>query len=103
MRTNIDINEFFNKEYNFTKEIKELEKDIKNGNKIRIWISDKDIEPYLLLLYICNKFKNRNTNLYVTFSDKINNCPTPNCLNRKELEELANIDQRLTKRNRKLL
>ena len=75
-----------------------LEESIKNNNKIRIWTTHKQIDSYLMFLYVCNYFSNIDANLYVLFSDEFDSdFFSPSCMNEKELEELSKLEHKLTK------
>ena len=51
-----------------------------------------------MFLYVCNYFSNIDSNLYVLFSDEFDKeCPSPSCMNEKELEELSKLEHKLTK------
>lgn len=77
---------------------KDLEESVKNNNKIRIWTTHNQIDSYLMFLYVCNYFSNIDSNLYVLFSDEFDKeCPSPSCMNEKELEELSKLEHKLTK------
>lgn len=86
----------FGKYYEFKKEMKELKENIPK-NKIRIWSSHTDIEPYLLLLFLCNEYKNEEINLYVTYSEEYKSFISPACLNEHELEKLSKLEHKLSK------
>lgn len=76
----------------------DLEKSVKNNNKIRIWTTHKQIDSYLMFLYVCNYFSNTESDLYVLFSDEFDkNCYSPSCMNENELEELSKLEHRLIK------
>lgn len=76
----------------------ELEESVKNNNKIRIWTTHNQIDSYLMFLYVCNYFSNIDSDLYVLFSDEFDKeCPSPSCMNEKELEELSKLEHKLTK------
>ena len=78
--------------------INDLEESVKNNNKIRIWTTHKQIDSYLMFLYVCNYFSNIESNLYVLFSDDFDNdCFSPSCMNENELEQLSKLEHKLTK------
>ena len=82
-----------------SKEIKKLNEAISNNKDIRVWTSHFDIYSYLLLLYLCDYLENRDCNLYVVFSDEYNeNCCSPACMRENELEELAKLEHKLSKK-----
>jgi len=84
--------------YSLKKIINDLEKSVKNNNKIRIWTTHKQIDSYLMFLYVCNYFSNIESNLYVLFSDDFDNdCFSPSCMNENELEQLSKLEHKLTK------
>lgn len=94
---NMEISYFLVSVYSFKEEMNRLKTSVKNGDKIRVWSSHKDIEPYLLLLFLCNEFKDDIISLYVTFSEELDNCPTPSCLNERELEKLSGMEHKVSK------
>lgn len=96
LNINMDIG-CYNDEYSFKDEMEKLKIHIKNGGKIRVWSSHKDIEPYLLLLFLSNEFKDSDVNLYVTFSEEFEKCPSPACLNPNELEKLSTMEHEVSK------
>lgn len=76
----------------------DLEESIKNNNKIRIWTTHKQIDSYLMFLYVCSYFSTTNSELYVLFSDEFDkNYYSPSCMNESELEELLKLEHKLTK------
>lgn len=84
--------------YSLKNIISDLEKSVKNNNKIRIWTTHKQIDFYLMFLYVCNYYSNTDVNLYVLFSDEFDNdCFSPSCMNEKELEESSKLEHKLTK------
>lgn len=84
--------------YSLKNIINDLEGCVKNSNKIRIWTTHKQIDSYLMFLYICNFFSNTDTDLYVLFSDEFDKeCYSPSCMNEKELEELSKLEHKLSK------
>lgn len=77
---------------------KDLEESVKNNNKIRIWTTHKQIDSYLMFLYICNFISNTDTDLYALFSDEFDKeYYSPSCMNEKELEELSKLEHKLSK------
>lgn len=87
-----------NNTYSLKNIINDLEESIKNNNKIRIWTTHKQIDSYLMFLYVCNYFSNIDYDLYVLFSDEFDKeCYSPSCMNEKELEELSKLEHKLTK------
>ena len=56
--------------YSLKNIIKDIEESIKKKNKIRIWTTHKQIDSYLMFLYVCNYFSNTDSELYVLFSDE---------------------------------
>ncbi len=86
------------KESSIKRQIIEIEEAIKNNNKIRIWTTHKEINSYMMLLYICNYFSNKDCDLYVLFSDELDDeFYSPSCMNEHELEELSKLEHKLTK------
>lgn len=84
--------------YNFKSRIDELNKSIKNKNKIRIWSSHKEINSYLLLLYLCNYLKNYKCDIFVVYSNEYDEeCYSPSCMLYEELEKLSHLEHKLTK------
>lgn len=84
--------------YSLKKINNNLEESIKNNNKIRIWTTHKQIDSYLMFLYVCNYFSNTDSELYVLFSEKLDeDCYSPSCMNENELEELSKLEHKLTK------
>lgn len=84
--------------YSLKNIIKDIEESIKKENKIRIWTTHKQIDSYLMFLYVCNYFSNTDFDLYVLFSDEFDEkCFSPSCMNENELEELSKIEHKLTK------
>ena len=76
----------------------DLEESIKNNNKIRIWTTHKQIDSYLMFLYVCSYFSTTNSELYVLFSDEFDkNYYSPSCMNESELEELSKLEHKITK------
>ena len=87
-----------NNTYSLKNIINDLEESIKNNNKIRIWTTHKQIDSYLMFLYVCNYFSNIDYDLYVLFSDEFDKeCYSPSCMNEKGLEELSKLEHKLTK------
>lgn len=85
------------KESSTKKQVIEIEEAIKNNNKIRIWTTHKEINAYIMLLYICNYFSNKDCDLYVLFSDELDEkFYSPSCMNERELEELSKLEHKLT-------
>lgn len=75
-----------------------LEVAFQNNSKIRIWTTHKQVDSYLMFLYTCSYFRNKNYDLYVLFSDEYDqHCYSPSCMVEKELEELAKIEHKLSK------
>lgn len=86
--------------YDFSKEIKKLNNAVKNGNKIRIWCSRQDSDSYILLAYICNYLKDKNSDLYVVYSDDYDSsCMSPACLKEVELENASSYEEKLNNEN----
>jgi len=86
------------KESSIKKQVIEIEEAIKNNNKIRIWTTHKEINAYMMLLYICNYFSDKDCDLYVLFSDELDEkLYSPSCMNEHELEELSKLEHKLTK------
>ena len=86
--------------YDFSKEIKKLNNAVKNGNKIRIWCSRQDSDSYILLVYICNYLKDKNSDLYVVYSDDYDSsCMSPACLKEVELENATSYEKKLNNEN----
>lgn len=84
--------------YNFKSRIDELNKSIKNKNKIRIWSSHKEINSYLLLLYLCNYLKDYKCDIFVVYSNEYDEeCYSPSCMLCEELEKLSHLEHKLTK------
>ena len=84
--------------YSLKNIINDLEESMNNNNKIRIWTTHKQIDSYLMFLYVCNYFSNTDSDLYVLFSDEFDEkCFSPSCMNEKELEELSKLEHKLTK------
>lgn len=82
-------------------QITEISKSIKNGDKIRIWTTHKEANSYLMLLYICNYFLEADCDLYVLFSDELNDdFYSPSCMREGELEELSKLEHKLTKQEK---
>ena len=52
----------------FEKEIERLKNHLSNSDRIRIWSSHKNADEYLLLLYICSLFPEKN--ISVVFADE---------------------------------
>ena len=83
---------------NISKEKRLIKTAIDSGRKIRIWTSHTDIYSYLGLLYVCSLIGDEQCELYVTFSDELNSkFHFPGCLMTKELEQLEQLEHRLTK------
>ncbi len=95
LKINTNISYFLINEYSFKEEMDKLTNHINKNDKIRIWSSHKDIEPYLLLLFICDNFKDKKINLYVTYSEELKDYASPAYLNEKEMEELSNKEHKL--------
>ena len=86
--------------YSFEKEILIIKEAITRKDKIRIWTSHYNVYSYLIMLYICNILKNIECDLYVTYSDEYDNTEnyiSPSMMNSKELENLANLEHKLSK------
>lgn len=86
--------------YSFEKEILIIKEAITRKDKIRIWTSYYNVYSYLIMLYICNILKNIECDLYVTYSDEYDNTEnyiSPSMMNSKELENLANLEHKLSK------
>lgn len=86
--------------YSFEKEILIIKEAITRKDKIRIWTSHYNVYSYLIMLYICNVLKNIECDLYVTYSDEYDNTEnyiSPSMMNSKELENLANLEHKLSK------
>lgn len=96
IKTKKELNPY-DENYTYKSEVDLLNKYIEENYKIRIWSSHKDIESYLLLLYICDKIKDKNVDAYVTYSEDYENCPSPSCLKEEELESLSLLNHKLTK------
>lgn len=76
----------------------DLEESIKKDNKIRIWTTNRQIDSYLMFLYVCSYFSTTYSELYVLFSDEFDkNYYSPSCMNENELEELSKLEHKLTK------
>ncbi len=88
------------KNNNLEEKLKLLNDSINNKHKIRIWTTHKQIDAYLMLLYICNYLANINyDNVYVLFSDEHGKeFYTPSCMEEKELEKLLKYEHKLTKK-----
>lgn len=86
--------------YSFEKEILIIKEAITRKDKIRIWTSHYNVYSYLIMLYICNILKNIECDLYVTYSDEYDNTEnyiSPSMMNSKGLENLANLEHKLSK------
>lgn len=86
--------------YSFEKEILIIKEAMTRKDKIRIWTSHYNVYSYLIMLYICNILKNIECDLYVTYSDEYDNTEnyiSPSMMNSKELENLANLEHKLSK------
>ena len=86
--------------YSFEKEILIIKEAITRKDKIRIWTSHYNVYSYLIMLYICNILKNIECDLYVAYSDEYDNTEnyiSPSMMNSKELENLANLEHKLSK------
>lgn len=85
--------------YSFNNEIKKLNEAINNNKEIRIWTSHFDINSYSLFLYLCDYLKDKDCNLYVVYSDEYDEkCYSPACMRETELEELAKLEHKLSKK-----
>lgn len=64
------LKELYPKEENFSfeKEMERLKKHLSNSDRIRVWSSHKNADEYLLLLYICSLFPEKN--ISVVFKDE---------------------------------
>lgn len=88
---------FEEKNINFKEEYDIIINNIKEGNKIRIWTSRKDIYSYLLMLYVCNIINTYNYELYVLYSDDYNkDFLSPSVMMENELEKLSMLEYKLT-------
>lgn len=89
-------NYFFEEEFNFKKEMEELKKYISKAEKIRVWSSHKSADEFLLFLYICYLFPDKN--ISVVFSDEYNsNCWSIGCMDFKEVNKLSKKEHLLSK------
>ncbi len=81
---NYDFKDLFNK----------LSEYVSKSNKIRVWSSIYDTEEYLLLLFICHHFKDKN--ISVIFSNEIRDANRINCLDKDEIKEIYNKEHILS-------
>lgn len=85
------------KNANFESEYNIIIDNIKQKNKIRVWIGRNDIYSYLIMLYICSIIKDYNYELYVLYCDDYNNdYPSPSVMREEELKKLSRLEHKLT-------
>lgn len=86
--------------YSFKSEMNKLVKSITDHHKIRIWCSHKEINSYLLFLFICNYLKNKDCEIYVVYSEEYEeDCYSPSCMTSEELEKLSKLEHLLTSKD----
>lgn len=82
----------------YKKELEKLKNIVNNAKKIRIWSSHLDDNEYLLLLYLCNIFYDKE--LYVVFSEEYNCfCYSICCMTPNEIEQLSYKEHKITKQD----
>ena len=86
--------------YSFKSEMNELDNSIANHHKIRIWCSHKEVNSYLLLLFMCNYLKNKDCEIYVVYSEEYKDeCYSPSCMTSEELEQLSKLEHPLSSKD----
>ena len=86
--------------YSFKPEMNKLDNSIENNHKIRIWCSHKEINSYLLFLFICNYLKNKDCEICVVYSEEYKEeCYSPSCMTSEELEKLSELEHSLTNKD----
>lgn len=85
----------------FQKEIEELRKYVSKAKKIRVWSSQIAANEFLLLLYICYLFPNKN--ISAVFADEYNPyCWSIGCMTFNEVNELSKKEHLLTMEEKEL-
>lgn len=85
----------------FQKEIEELRKYVSKAKKIRVWSSQIAADEFLLLLYICYLFPNKN--ISAVFADEYNPyCWSIGCMTFNEVNELSKKEHLLTMEEKEL-
>ena len=77
----------FDLNYDFKDLFNKLSEYVSKSNKIRVWSSIYDTEEYLLLLFICHHFKDKN--ISVIFSNELRDVNRVNCLDKDEIKEIS--------------
>lgn len=86
--------------YSFKPEMDKLDNLIENNHKIRIWCSHKEINSYLLFLFICNYLKDKDCEICVVYSEEYKEeCYSPSCMTSEELEKLSELEHSLTNKD----
>lgn len=89
----------FEEGYTFRKEIEKLKKYVATVDKIRVWSSHKSTNEFLLFLYICYLFPDKN--ISVVFADEYDSyCWSIGCMEFREVNKLAKKEHILSKKEK---
>ena len=60
----------------------------------------KEVNSYLLFLFMCNYLKNKDCEIYVVYSEEYKEeCYSPSCMTSEELKELSKLEHLLTSKD----
>lgn len=92
------LEELYEIDFDYEELLKKLESEISDDVVLRIWSSKRNDNAYLLLLFICDRLKNKIDKMKVVFvSDYNDYICNVGSLDYKEIEEILKYEQEINK------